>query len=74
MLLVPRSMTYKYHLRSGSESKSKNEIDINQNLCPFDSIIGLNLRIITPLLYRLYISMYNKYQYIQNTDKKCTKN
>ncbi len=38
-------MTYKYHLRSGSESKAKNEID-NQNFSHFDSIIDLNLRIL----------------------------
>ncbi len=32
-------MTYKYHLRSGSESKAKNEID--------NKIIDLNQRIVT---------------------------
>ncbi len=49
MLYVPRSMTYKYHLRSGSELKAKNLI-YYQNWSFFYSIINLNRRIITPLL------------------------
>ncbi len=42
-------MTYKYNLRSGSESKVKYEIN-NQNQSQFDSIIDLNWRVVTPPL------------------------